>query len=183
MTPAPRTATVSIGSLIQALEKEGIGRPSTYAAILDTLLRREYVVREKKMLHATPLGMVVGDFIKHRFPTLFDLAFTAKMEQQLDEVSNGRVAWDQVIETLWNPLSEQVQQSKKVIKDAGKIPVPGYEPQSDHRRKSKRKTMAVPIGEACPDCGKPLVRRSSRHGPFIGCSGFPDCHYTRSQRD
>jgi len=174
-TPPPHYTEAS---LIQKLEKEGIGRPSTFASILDTLYRRPYVAKERGSLRVTPLGAVVGDFLLAHFPAVFDTAFTARMEEQLDEISNGRARWQAVIGEMWSPLSDQVAQAQTAVAEQTKISVPGYE-YTSRRRKSKR-AKAKPVGEDCPLCGQPLVKRTGKHGPFIGCSDYPKCRYTRN---
>ena len=163
-------------TLIQMLEKEGIGRPSTFASILDTLYRRQYVNRDRKALLATPLGFAVSDFLTSGFAATFDLGFTARMEDQLDEISNGRAPWKTVVRSVWEPLEEQITQVQAELVGQPKVKVPGYDYRSSSRKKSRSKRPAEPIGEACPDCGKPLVRRSGKHGPFIGCSGYPNAN-------
>jgi DNA topoisomerase-1 len=165
-------------SLIQTLEHEGIGRPSTFAAILDTLYRRQYVVKEKGSLTATPLGFVVSEFLVGHFASVFDLSFTARMEDQLDEISNGRAQWQAVMATMWSPLVEQVTEAEAAVAGTPKVEVPGFG-WSSKRRSTRKKPAPYPIGESCPECGQPLVRRTGKHGPFIGCSGYPKCRYTR----
>jgi len=172
-------------SLIQFLEQKGIGRPSTFANILDTLYRRRYVVKKKTSLHTTSLGFVVGDFLVARFPTVLDVAFTARMEDQLDEVSNGRAEWRSVMKEMWTPLSDQVESALAAVAGAAKIrvppPLPGHPqgPASGRRRTRKPKPKAQPLGIECPQCGQPLVKRAGKHGPFAGCSAYPKCRFTR----
>jgi DNA topoisomerase-1 len=166
-------------SLIQKLEKEGIGRPSTFASILDTLYRRQYVAKEKNSLRITPLGVAVCGFLLAHFAAVFAVGFTARMEDQLDEISNGRARWQAVTQEMWNPLSGQLEAARAAVGGTPKIAVPGYEYTSS-RRSSRPKATAEPTGEDCPDCGRPLVRRVSKHGPFVGCSGYPQCRYRRS---
>jgi DNA topoisomerase-1 len=167
-------------TLIQTLEKEGIGRPSTFASILDTLYRRQYVNRDRKALLASPLGFAVSDFLTGGFAATFELGFTARMEDQLDEISNGRAPWKTVVRSVWEPLEKQIAQTQADLAGKAKIKIPGYGYKSYRKKTGRRKPPAEPIGEACPDCGKPLVRRSGKHGPFIGCSGYPQCKYTRA---
>lgn len=170
-------------SLIQFLEKKGIGRPSTFASILDTLSRRRYVVKKRTSLHTTSLGFVVGDFLVERFPTVLDVAFTARMEDQLDEVSNGRSEWRSVMSEMWTPLSDQVGSALAAVAGAAKIRVPGHDhhkgPASGRRRTRKPEPKAQPLGLECPQCGQPLVKRAGKHGPFAGCSAYPKCRHTR----
>jgi DNA topoisomerase I len=174
--PPPRFTEAS---LIQTLEHEGIGRPSTFAAILDTLYRRQYVAKERDALSATPLGFVVSDFLVGHFASIFDLSFTARMEDQLDEISNGRLPWQAVMASLWSPLMEQVTAAEAALVATPKVEVPGYEWNSK-RRPNRKKAAPQPIGEECPQCGRPLVKRIGKHGPFVGCSNFPHCRYKRN---
>lgn len=172
-------------SLIQKLEKEGIGRPSTFASVLDTLYRRQYVVKERALLRATPLGFVVADFLLAHFSVVLDVAFTARMEDRLDEISNGRAQWRTVMGEMWKPLSEQVEEAGTAVAGKTKISVPGFEytPRRPGRRGSRPKREAKPVGEDCPQCGQPLLRRSGKYGPFVGCSGYPSCCYKKRQVD
>jgi len=164
-------------SLIQTLEKEGIGRPSTFANILDTLYRRQYVTKEKRSLLATSLGKVVGEFLQGHVPAVLDLRFTAQMEDQLDEISNGRAQWQAVMSEMWEPLSGQIEKAESAVAGKSKITVPGYEYTS--RRPHGKKPPAKPIGQDCPECKSALVQRKGKHGPFVGCSNYPRCRYTR----
>jgi DNA topoisomerase-1 len=102
------------------------------------------------------------------------------MEDQLDEISNGRAEWRQVVGAMWDPLSEQVERARAAVADRPKTAVPGYDYTSRTRRGRSRRTPAETIGEDCPECGSPLVRRAGKHGPFIGCEGYPTCKFTRS---
>jgi DNA topoisomerase-1 len=173
----------SEASLIQLLEKEGIGRPSTFASIIDTLLRRQYAEREKRTLRATALGTVVADFLVGHFPSVLDVAYTARMEEQLDEISNGRARWQAVTEEMWGPLSQQVAETEAILAGQKKVPVPGFGYTSRRRRKSGARPKPKETGEACPQCGESLVERKSKYGPFIGCSGYPTCRYIRKDGD
>lgn len=174
--PPPRYTEAS---LIQVLEKEGIGRPSTFASIVDTLYRRQYASKERGSLLPTPLGTVVCDFLVDHFDELFAVPFTANMENQLDEISNGRADWQQTVEAMWTPLSRQVAQVRTVVGDQPKVVVPGYGYKSRPQRRQARRKPPEPIGESCPECGRPLIRRSGRHGAFVGCEGYPACKFTR----
>ncbi len=151
--------------LIKALEEEGIGRPSTYATIVQTLYDRKYVVRdEDKRLAPTPLGRIVDAFLEAHFPGIVDLAFTAGMENELDEIEDNGRLWRDVVRDFWTGFSASLE---KAAAEAEKVAPPPPEP----------------IGEDCPLCGSPLVIKSGRFGDFIGCSGFSDpekkCRYTR----
>jgi DNA topoisomerase-1 len=153
--PPPR---YSDASLIRALEKYGIGRPSTYAPILSTLLQRHYVLREEKKLIPTELGFTVNDLLVGFFDDYVNVNFTAGMEEKLDEVATGEQQWVPMLHEFYGPFAEQVQVARE------KMPRTELKPE--------------PTGELCPQCGEPLLIRLGRFGKFIGCSGWPKCRYT-----
>ncbi|MDR3230655.1 MAG: type I DNA topoisomerase [Synergistaceae bacterium] len=159
-------ARYSEATLIKTLEEDGVGRPSTYATIVDTLYDRGYVEKsEDKRLMPTSLGMTVDEFLKRYFDrgnvsSIVDTGFTAQMEQELDEIEENKRAWLDVVKAFWKDFSQTVE----VAKDAKRVPLPEPEP----------------IGEDCPECGKPLVRKRGRFGEFIACSGYPECRHTRA---
>jgi len=170
-------------ALIHELEKLGIGRPSTFASIVDTLYRREYIRKEKRNLLSTELGRVICDFLLEHFANLFQVGFTAQMEQRLDEIANGEAKWKNVMAEMWEPLSAQVAQAEVATSAAPRIRVSSPSgkgtPSKGGKKKGKQKKAAPkPTGGNCPKCGKPLLQRKSKFGAFIGCSGFPDCRYT-----
>ena len=174
--PPPR---FSDAALIQEMERLGIGRPSTFASIVDTLYERDYVVKDSGKLQSTELGRVVRDFLLGHFTEVFDVGFTARMEDQLDDIANGQAQWQAVMETLWGPLGGQVTKAESAAAAAPKIKVAKPEGKARRQGKSSRKkSPAKTLERNCPKCGKPLAERKSKHGPFIGCSGFPDCRYT-----
>lgn len=155
-TPPPR---YSEASLIAVLEKEGIGRPSTYAPIISTIQGRNYVQRKERHFLPTILGQVTNDFLVKYFPKIMDLPFTAQMEEELDEVANGKKEWHKLIGDFYQPFIDQVSQVEEKAQRV-KIPV--------------EKT-----GQKCPECKKgELVIRTGRFGKFLSCSRFPDCKYT-----
>jgi DNA topoisomerase-1 len=237
-------------ALIAELEKLGIGRPSTFASIVDTLYERAYVEKQGRALRSTPLGRVVCDFLLQHFPAVFEVGFTARLEDQLDAISTGQAEWTAVMAAMWEPLSTLVAQAQAAVAHSPRVRVPaaptgaaapagagaegegaageapgparkrGRRAAGDSARKggaarkgggparkgvSTRKggrarktsqaaasspdapagqagpgparTPPEPTGEACPECGRPLVRRTSKYGPFVGCSGFPNCRY------
>ncbi|MFC2023559.1 type I DNA topoisomerase [Chloroflexota bacterium] len=145
-------------SLIRTLEQYGIGRPSTYAPTLATLLQRRYIVRQRKTLIPTEVGYLVNDRLVEFFPELINVDFTAEMEDRLDLIATGAQAWVPVLQEFYGPFAESVSEA-----DA-KMPVTEFKPE--------------PTGEACPKCGEPLLLRDGRFGKFVGCSGWPDCRYT-----
>ncbi|MGD8311785.1 MAG: type I DNA topoisomerase [Gammaproteobacteria bacterium] len=150
--PPPR---YSEASLVKTLEEHGIGRPSTYATIISTLQTREYVTLEKKRFHPTDVGRVVNEFLTENFTRYVDYDFTASLEDELDAVSRGEKDWVPVMNAFWRPFRDLV----------GK----------DYPRPYPKT-----IDEKCPECGKPLQKNLGRGGFFIGCSGYPDCKYTRN---
>jgi len=153
--PPPR---YSEASLVQTLEENGIGRPSTYAPTLSTIQARGYVVREDKRLLPTETGILVNDLMMQYFPEIIDYNFTARMEEDLDKISTGEAEWVQVMDEFYGPFSKKVEKAQE------DMPVVKSGPE--------------PIGRDCPECGKELVIRYGRYGKFISCSGFPDCRYT-----
>lgn len=154
--PPPRYTDAT---LVKALEANGIGRPSTYASILSTIQNRDYAKKEKRAYVAQDLGMMVNDMLTEYFPEIVDLQFTAQLEDELDDIADGKRAWVPVLQEFYTPFQAQVEQADRLIEKVK------FEPE--------------PVGEDCPDCGRPLVFKMSRFGKFIGCSGFPDCRFTR----
>ena len=148
--------------LIKALEEKGIGRPSTYAAILNTLSLRGYVDRgeEDKKLIPTKLGRLVNTFLIKYFPELINVDFTATMEEEFDQIENGELKWKKVVGDFWK----------------------GFKPTLDDVSAHAESMKPEPelIGEPCPECGKDLVIKSGRFGEFIACTGYPECKYTRN---
>lgn len=153
--PPPR---FSEASLVQALEENGIGRPSTYAPTISTIQQRGYVERVEKRLIPTDTGIQVTDLMAQYFPEVVDLNFTAHMEEDLDKIADGQMPWTNAIREFYEPFSEDVKKAQ------AEMPV--------------TKSGPEPIGRSCPDCGKELVIRYGRFGKFISCSGFPECRYT-----
>jgi DNA topoisomerase-1 len=195
-------------ALIQELERLGIGRPSTFASIVDTLYERDYAARVPgtRALRSTGLGRVVCDFLVQHFPTLFEVGFTARMEDQLDDIANGEAQWPAVMAAMWAPLSTLLAQAETTIAAGPKIRVASAPPGAaseagpgngavstrksaarGKRRGGRRaaskaasgKPAAVATGDPCPQCGRPLVQRTGKFGPFVGCSGFPECRYVQ----
>ncbi|MGQ9570045.1 MAG: type I DNA topoisomerase [Thermodesulfovibrionales bacterium] len=146
-------------TLIKALEEKGIGRPSTYATILSTIQERKYVQKTNGKFSPTDLGIVVNDFLVERFPELIDVNFTAKMEDELDRIEDGKMEWVKLVKDFYNPFSKELA---KVERTKGKI-----------------KPEDIPTDEICEKCGLAMVIRWGRHGRFLACSGFPKCRNTR----
>jgi len=155
--PPPR---YSEASLVKTLEEHGIGRPSTYAAIISTLQQREYVTLEKKRFQPTDVGRIVSKFLTNHFTRYVDYDFTARLEDELDEVSRGEKDWVPLMKEFWYPF-------KKLVKDK-------------EESVSRAEVTTEALDEDCPQCGKKLNIRLGRRGRFVGCSGFPDCDYTRN---
>lgn len=146
--PPPR---YNEASLVRALEKEGIGRPSTYATIIQTIQDRGYVEQRDRRFYATEIGKVVTKLLIEHFPRVLDLKFTSQMEQQLDEIETGNADYVKVLSDFWGDFSEALEKAQK----------------------SMPPQKAVETGEACPKCGKPLIRLFRRTGePFVGCSAY-----------
>ncbi len=147
-------------TLIKALEEKGIGRPSTYAPIISTIQDRKYVEKIERKFHPTSLGKTVNDFLVKYFPDIFDIGFTAKMEDELDEIANGNMEWNHVIGDFYGPFSLKLDE---VFKEAERV-----------------KLDLGTTDEKCPECGSQLVIRLSKYGKFLACSTFPNCKYTKN---
>jgi DNA topoisomerase-1 len=157
--PPPR---YNEASLVKALEKEGIGRPSTYASIISTIQHRGYVEQKDRRFYATEIGMTVTDLLVQHFPNVMDIKFTSHFEEELDDIASGKMAHTAVLDEFWGPFSESLETAKTEMGG-----LRGQE-----------------TGEMCPKCGKPLVQQFSRktRGGFIGCSGYrddPPCRYIK----
>ncbi|MGH8865194.1 MAG: type I DNA topoisomerase, partial [Burkholderiales bacterium] len=149
--PPPRYTEAS---LVKTLEEFGIGRPSTYASIISTLQDRGYALLEKKRFLPTDIGRLVNGFLTSHFNHYVDYGFTANLEEELDEISNGERDWIPVLKDFWKDFSRDLKSKEKVARGS-------------------------PLDESCPKCGKQLFLQNSRRGMFIGCSGYPECDYTR----
>ncbi|UCH12548.1 MAG: type I DNA topoisomerase [Candidatus Omnitrophota bacterium] len=142
-------------SLVKALEEKGIGRPSTYAPIISTVIRRHYVKKEKGSLFPTSLGDVVNEMLVKFFPHVLDVKFTARMEDELDKVEEGRMKWQDVLIDFYSPFSDRLAVAQKKMQEL------------------KRKEQ--PTEYKCELCGRPMVLKWSRRGRFLSCSGYPKC--------
>ena len=146
-------------SLVRALEELGIGRPSTYAPTITTILARRYVVKEEKNLYVTELGEVVNHMMKEAFPSIVDVHFTASMEALLDSVEEGSVKWKTVVSNFYPDLDEAVQSAEKELAEV---------------------SIADEVSdEECDLCGRKMVIKYGPHGRFLACPGFPDCRNTK----
>jgi len=152
--PPPR---FSEASLVKSLEEYGIGRPSTYATIISTLQAREYAILDKKRFMPTDVGRVVTKFLTEHFTRYVDYDFTANLEDELDEISEGKRDWIPVLEEFWKGFNTLIGDKKDVDRPGTEI-----------------------LEEACPKCGKPLSKRLGKRGSFIGCTAYPECDYTRN---
>ncbi len=154
--PPPRYTEAT---LVRDLEEYGIGRPSTYAAIISTLQNREYVEMDRRRFFPTDVGRVVNRFLTNHFPNYVDYNFTAHMEDDLDAVSRGEKNWIPVMDNFWKPFIKLVNDKEQSV--------------------SREDATTEATDEKCPKCNSPLLIRLGRRGRFIGCSAYPDCDYTR----
>lgn len=157
-TQAPPRYTEA--SLVRALEEKGIGRPSTYAPTISTILARGYVMREKKQLYPTELGVMITDMMKEYFADIVDIAFTAGMEEQLDEVEEGQLDWRKVLEEFYGPFEQTLKNAEEKIE---KIEI-------------KDEVSDV----VCDKCGAMMVYKLGRFGRFLACPNFPECRNTKA---
>jgi len=158
--PPPR---YSEASLIKALEEYGIGRPSTYASIISTLQTREYTTLDQKRFHPTDVGRIVNKFLTQYFTQYVDYGFTAGLEDELDAVARGEKQWVPLLTEFWKPFKKLVDDILETVQ--------------------RKDVTHEALDEKCPDCGKPLSIRLGRYNRFIGCTGYPECKYTRSVAD
>ena len=146
-------------SLVKILEELGIGRPSTYAPTITTILARRYVAKENKNLYITELGEVVNNMMKQAFPTIVDVNFTANMEALLDKVGDGSVQWKTVVSNFWPDLKESVDRAEEELEQV---------------------EIADEVTDViCEVCGRNMVVKYGPHGKFLACPGFPDCKNTK----
>lgn len=157
-TQAPARYTEA--SLVRALEEKGIGRPSTYAPTISTILARGYVMREKKQLFPTELGIMITDMMKEYFADIVDIAFTAGMEEQLDEVEEGKLDWHKVLSDFYGPFEKTLENAESKIE---KVEI-------------KDEVSDVP----CDKCGAMMVYKLGRYGRFLACPNFPECRNTKA---
>ncbi len=154
--PPPR---YNDASLIRELEELGIGRPSTYATILSTLVDKEYVKKEQKVYTPSDLGYIVNDILIENFPDIFNVEFTAKMESELDEVEEGRQTRPKAIKDFYKPFHEALEKAKTHMRDI--------------------KRQEIPTDISCEKCHSPMVIKWGRRGEFLACTNYPECKYTR----
>jgi DNA topoisomerase-1 len=201
--PPPR---YNEASLVKALEKEGIGRPSTYASIISTIQKRGYVEQKERRFHATELGMVVTDLLVKHFPQEMDLKFTSHMEEELDQIEERKCKRNDVLDEFYKPFSKAVEKANTEMEavrgaETGEtcpkcqkplrrrftrkrgtsfLGCSGY-PECDYTKPlgdEPARQARVPTEHVCPTCGKTMVQRVGPRGPFLGCSGYPECRTT-----
>jgi len=154
--PPPRYTEAT---LIKDLEEKGIGRPSTYASILDNIQEREYAAKDKGRLFPTELGCLVNGLLVENFREIFDVQFTAQMEDELDKVEEGQLPWTQVLQDFYDPFQKDLEKAKEEMQDI--------------------KGKGVPTDLTCDKCGAPMVIKLGRHGQFLACSNYPECKNTK----
>ena len=154
--PPPRFTEAS---LVKTLEERGIGRPSTYSAILSTIQTREYVRRERATLFPTELGIQVTDLLTPFFPEIMDVEFTAQLEEELDKVEDGETRWADAVKGFYKRFSEDLKRAGGNMENLKK---------------------GTETGQACPTCGKPLLEKWGRFGKFLACSAYPECRFTQN---
>jgi DNA topoisomerase I len=207
--PPPRYTEAS---LIKSLEELGIGRPSTYASIVSTLLDREYVRLEERRFFPEDVGEVTTDVLVDRFGDHFlDYEFTARMEDELDDIAEGKMPWTQVLDEFHAPFERKVEKAEQELERPEELldelcprcPEEGREPgqlvvklgrrgkfvgcknypECRYTRDVEGQERPEPelLEETCPECGKQLVKKVGRYGPFVGCSGYPDCRYIKRE--
>jgi DNA topoisomerase-1 len=154
--PPPRFTEAT---LVKELEADGVGRPSTYASILSTIQEREYVKKEGGKFHPTELGEVVTDLLLESFNDLFDVTYTARMEQELDEIEEGKIDWREAMGDFYKRFEVDLEHAARNMTDI--------------------KRMEEPTDIVCDKCGRPMVIKWGRHGKFVACTGYPECQSTR----
>jgi len=155
--PPPRYTEAT---LVKALEEYGIGRPSTYAAIISTILAREYVERDRGKLRPTDLGVTVSRLLVKTFPDIFNVDFTALMESELDRVETGDAQWPGVVREFYGPFSTKLSEAES-------------------KKAEIKKALQEETDEECPKCGRKMVKKFGRNGPFLACPAYPECRGTK----
>jgi DNA topoisomerase-1 len=199
--PPPR---YSEATLIKELEERGIGRPSTYASIVTVVQSHGYVEQRERRLHPTPLGEAVNAIMVGHFGDIVDDKYTAAMEERLDEIERGGLAWETIVGGFYGPLERMLSAAEEALPaETGEECPECHEGQlvmkasrfgpfkgCSRYPKCKYRQAVLPgreaaepalLNEACPECGRPLQRRKGRYGEFVGCSGYPECKYIRRE--
>jgi DNA topoisomerase-1 len=206
--PPPRYTEAT---LVKALEEKGIGRPSTYAAIMTVIQDREYVARKEGRFVPTELGVIVNDLLVESFDDLFNVQYTAHMEEELDEIEEGKLRWTQALSEFYNKFTRDLEAAKEHMRDVKRQEIP-----TDEKCENCGSSMVIKFGrygqflactnypeckttrdipkvhdeageevaeaaaeETCENCGRPMVMKRGRFGPFLACTGYPDCKTTR----
>jgi len=193
--PPPR---FNEASLVKTLEKEGIGRPSTYASIISKIQERGYVEQQDRRFHATQIGMDVVDMLVEHFSRVMDLNFTSHMETELDRIETDHIPRNAVLDEFYGPFKENLNEASEKLGASEKCPkcgkpiqerfsrrgrffgCSGY-PECDYIKRPEGEAERKPAEvteHACPTCSKPMLKRFGKGGPFLGCSGYPDCKTT-----
>ena len=159
--PPPRYTE---GTLVKALEELGIGRPSTYATIIGTIATRDYVTKDRGKLTPTELGMIVSKLLSMQFEDVFEVPFTAQMEQGLDRVENGEDEWRALVRRFYDPFAKDLEKAEAA-------------------RDKIKSELTVETDVDCEKCSRKMIRKFGRHGPFLACPGYPDCKFTRPVED
>jgi len=154
--PPPRFTEAS---LVKALEEKGIGRPSTYATILSTIQEREYVQKDQSKFRPTELGTVVTDMLVRHFEDIFDVQYTARMEEELDEVEEGKLTWVEALDEFYKKFQKDLKKASKNMENL--------------------KTQEIPTDQVCEKCGSPMVQKWGQFGSFLACSAYPECKNTK----
>jgi DNA topoisomerase-1 len=195
--PPPR---YNEASLVKTLEKEGIGRPSTYAAIISKIQERGYVEQKERRFYATDMGVKVTELLVKYFPKVMDLKFTSHMEEELDQIEERKYRRNDVLQEFYEPFTELLRHAEvEMLADAEKCPqcgrplvekfskvgkffgCSGY-PECKYIKKRNgdgvQREPPKPTEHKCPECGRPMLERMGKRGPFLGCSGYPECKTT-----
>ncbi len=154
--PPPRYTEAS---LVKVLEEKGIGRPSTYASILTTIQDREYVTKDQGKFRPTELGTVVTDMLVKHFEDIFDIQYTARMEEELDEVEDGKMTWVEALDEFYKKFEKDLKKASKNMENL--------------------KRQEIPTDEVCEKCGSPMVKKWGQFGSFLACSAYPECKNTK----
>ena len=154
--PPPRFTE---GTLVRELEENGIGRPSTYATIIATIQNRDYVDKEKGKFVPTELGLLISDLMVSHFGDIVDIGYTARLEEELDEIEEGKLHWIDALNEFNEKFRKDLKKAEAEMRDI--------------------KREEIPTDLICPECGKPLVKKWGRYGHFLACSGYPDCKHTQ----
>jgi DNA topoisomerase-1 len=191
-------ARYNTATLVKTLEELGIGRPSTYAPTISTILERGYITREGQSFRPTELGRKVNQLLVERFADIIDSGFTARMEDNLDAIQAGEKDWVESIREFYEPFKADLKKALDMVcpKCGGEIAIRNgrfgaffactHYPDCDWRTSISPRSPSeepTPIDENCPQCGEKLVVKSGRYGKFVACLGFPKCRYTRSMVD